>query len=118
MCEYAISFLGAPYRYGGTSKSGIDCSGLIVRIYQDKCGISLPHSARRLFEEGNALSLRSLEVGDLVFFRQGRGTPPSHVGMYLGNGRFIHSESGRGVIITKMGNRYYKPRYAGARRIL
>lgn len=116
--DYAKTFLGTPYRYGGISKSGIDCSGLIVRVYKDICGISLPHSTKSLFNQGSTLSIRSLEIGDLVFFRDERGLSPSHVGMYIGKGRFIHSEGGRGVIITKMNNRYYKQRFAGARRLL
>ena len=111
------SYLGTPYRYGGSDRSGMDCSGLVVRLYRDVCNLHLPHRTIALFRMGTAVSFRSLEPGDLIFFREAPGLEPSHVGVYTGNGRFIHASGSRGVISSRLSESYYRRRYAGARRI-
>ena len=114
LVKRAISWLGTRYKWGGISKKGVDCSGLTRLLYM-KEGISLPHSAKQQFKLGFAVNRVSLLPGDLVFFNT-RG-PITHVGMYIGNGEFIHAANPtRGVRIDSLGSVYYDKRYAGARR--
>ena len=117
LVRQARTYVGVPYRYGGMSRSGMDCSGLVVRLFREVCGIRLPHSTGRLWGAGAAIPLRSMAAGDLVFFRIAGESIPSHVGVYLGRGRFIHASSSRGVIISKLSEDYYKRRLIGLRRI-
>lgn len=116
--DHAQTLVGIPYRYGGSTRSGMDCSGVVVRLFLDIYGIELPHKTSTLYTKGAAVSIRSLRVGDLVFFRYEAQTTPSHVGVFLGNGIFIHASSSKGVILSRLDDDYYKKRYAGARRIL
>ncbi|MBN2031605.1 C40 family peptidase [bacterium] len=115
--QYAESFLGTPYQYGGTDRSGMDCSGLVVRIYKDIYGLNLPHSTEELNKRGTPVHLRSAEVGDLVFFRENRRSPPSHVGIYMGQDTFIHVSSSQGVILSSLEDDYYRIRFYEIRRI-
>ncbi|MHB1458985.1 MAG: C40 family peptidase [Armatimonadota bacterium] len=111
-----LSFVGTRYRYGGTSSRGVDCSGLMKIIYQ-KEGIALPRSARQQFHIGKPVSSGKLSPGDLVFFNT-RGFV-SHVGMYIGNGKFLHAANRKaGVRVDSLGSMYYNKRFIGARRIL
>lgn len=116
--HYAESLLGTPYLYGGTDRSGMDCSGLIVRIYKDIYGLNLPHSTEALNKRGTTVHLRSAEMGDLVFFRENRRSPPSHVGIYMGQNTFIHVSSSQGVILSSLENDYYQTRFYEIRRIV
>jgi cell wall-associated NlpC family hydrolase len=113
----AKSYLGTPYRWGGTDRTGMDCSGLVVRVYQDAYQWQLPHKSSLLYNGGSPVSLRSLEVGDLVFFHQNQGNKISHVGIFLGNGSFIHATTGQGVVLSKLNEAYYRTHYMGARRL-
>lgn len=113
----ALSYHGARYAYGGLSSRGFDCSGFVKYVYQ-KHGINLPHSAGAQFNYGKPLSKSELQPGDLVFFRTGRSRGINHVGIYIGNGKFIHASSARGrVRIDSLNEGYYKARYLGARRL-
>ncbi len=116
--HHAKSFLGTPYLYGGADRSGMDCSGLVVRIYQDIYGLNLPHSTEALNKRGTTVFLRSAEIGDLVFFRENRRSPPSHVGIYMGQDTFIHVSSSQGVILSSLENDYYRIRFYEIRRII
>lgn len=111
----ALSCRGFPYRWGGSRlKSGVDCSGFTRYLYL-KLGIQLPHSARLQFSKGTPVAVLEMMPGDLVFFNT-KG-PLTHVGMYIGDGRFVHaSNPKRGINIDRLASRYYKPRFAGARR--
>ena len=109
-------FLGLPYVYGGTTKAGFDCSGFVQYIYS-QFGIKLNRTASSQANQGVAVSRKDLFPGDLVFFN-GNG----HVGIYIGDNKFVHS-CNRGVVITYLGNdaevgTYYSDRYCGARRII
>jgi cell wall-associated NlpC family hydrolase len=110
----AMSYRGMPYVWGGTGREGFDCSGLTQHLYA-KRGIKLPHSAKMQFARGEPIDRADLQEGDLVFFNT-RG-PISHVGMYIGNDKFIHAANPRrGVTVSSLDEPYYVKRYAGARR--
>ncbi|OYT75638.1 MAG: hypothetical protein CFK49_02080 [Armatimonadetes bacterium JP3_11] len=114
--RHALSYLGARYRYGGSSSRGFDCSGFTAYIYR-RHGINLPHNSSAQYRVGKPVSRSELRPGDLVFFRT-RGSRISHVGIYIGDGKFVHASSARGrVRIDTLNSGYYKQRYVGARRI-
>ncbi len=112
--EDALSYLGTPYVYGGTGPEGFDCSGLICRVFEDN-GIHLPRTVTGMETMGVQVSLEDLVPGDLLIFES-----PKHVGMYIGEGRFIHSSSyqDRGVVITELSQASYTRRYSSARRMI
>lgn len=116
--NHAQSFLGTPYCFGGSDKKCLDCSGLIVRLYQDIYDKQLPQSTQALITLGKGIFLRSLETGDLLFFRLIKEEKVLHVGLYLGKGVFIHASSSKGVILSNIREKYYKQGYIGSRRIL
>ena len=115
---HALSHIGVPYRYGGASpENGFDCSGLVQYVYARGAGVALPRNTQRLSEAGAPVPTDALEPGDLVFFDTLR-KPYSHVGIYLGDQRFIHAPTTGGrVELADMRDRYWQTRYNGARRI-
>lgn len=114
--QAAYSFLGARYRFGGTSREALDCSSFTQQVFRDQ-NIGLPRTAREQFLTGTEVSGGDLlRKGDLVFFRT-YASFPSHVGIYLGNRKMIHASSrGKRVVISSMDTPYYMSRYIGARR--
>ena len=111
----AATQLGAPYRYGGASPRGFDCSGLVYYSYR-KAGIRVPRTTRAQLRNAHRVPPDKLQPGDLVFFRLGRG-PVSHVGIYAGNNRFIHApSSGKRVSSTTMNDPYWQARFIAAGR--
>jgi cell wall-associated NlpC family hydrolase len=114
----ALSFIGVRYKWGGTSPdTGFDCSGLIRYVYSQVTGQSLPGNAREISQVGESIDRSELQPGDLVFFNTLR-RPFSHVGIYLGDSRFVHAPSRGGKVeIVNMTDRYWKTRYNGARRL-
>jgi LysM repeat protein len=111
----ALRYLGVPYVWGGTSFGGVDCSGFVWAVFA-KNGIYLPRTADAQYEEGRRVSTRDLRAGDLVFF-QTYAYGASHVGIYLGNGKFVHASSSDGVRVDQLTEDYYSSRYLGARRL-
>ncbi len=109
----ANRYIGTPYRYGGTTTAGFDCSGFIQRVFSDN-GISVPRTVAQQWSSGTTVGAPS--VGDIVFFATVSGGP-SHNGIYIGNNQFIHSGSSTGVAVTSMSNSYWGARYLGAKRI-
>lgn len=118
LTEYAASLIGTPYRYGGnTPDRGFDCSGFVGHVFQHKLGKTLPRSSEEISRVGVAQKSNNLRPGDLVFYNTLNRTF-SHVGIYLGDGQFIHSpSSGKSVSIVNMSDTYWRKRYNGARRI-
>ncbi len=114
--QTASRFKGVRYRWGGSSRSGFDCSGFTRYVYRQK-GVDLPHSASAQFRRGTPVSRDQLQPGDLVFFQTYR-RGASHVGIYIGNGKFIHASSAGGrVRVDSLNDGYYRARYLGARRV-
>ncbi len=113
------NYLGIPYKWGGTTRQGMDCSAFARAIYRETYGIELPRTSKQMYQLGqNIAGQRNLKPGDLVFFRDTYSGPGiSHVGVYIGNGRFAHASSSKGGVITGLDATYFKKRYAGARRI-
>ncbi|MCX2716614.1 NlpC/P60 family protein [Helicobacter sp. MIT 21-1697] len=113
--ESAHQYLGVPYKWGGTSESGFDCSGLTHSVYRLN-GISLPRSSYEQYNEGDSISKSKLKKGDLVFFITNRGKRVNHVGIYIGNDEFIHAPS-KGKVVSKarLDSTYWTKAYKGAR---
>ena len=114
----ALAEVGTPYVRGGTSpQRGFDCSGLVVYVYRTALGIELPRRVAELKNVGKRVRLRELEPGDLVFYNT-RRQPYSHVGIYVGGGRFVHApRPGARVRVEEIGKPYWRSRFNGARRI-
>lgn len=110
----AMRFMGVPYVWAGTTSSGFDCSGFVMRVYLMH-GIRLPRMADAQYYAGTKVSKADLKPGDLVFFTT-YCPGPSHVGMYIGNAKFIHASSRRGVTISSLNDPYYSARFLGGRR--
>ena len=112
----ALQYLGTPYRFGGASMRGIDCSAFVQRVFR-AVGVDLPRTASRQYELGCVVSRDELVPGDLLFFRDTYRRGISHVGIFIGRSRFIHAAR-RGVTISKLSSRYWARRFATARRLL
>lgn len=117
LLSYAKSLLGKKYSYGASGPNSFDCSGFTMYVYKH-IGISLPHQSGSQSQKGTKVEKNNLIPGDLVFFNT-NGVSISHVGIYVGNGNFIHASSGGGKIeITSLSSSYYVKRYVTARRII
>ena len=113
--DVARSLIGVPYRFGGASPRGMDCSGLVHYAYR-KIGVTVPRTVATQRRHAFPVSLAELQAGDLLFFRL-RGRRVSHVGIYIGDQQFVHApRTGKRVSITRLSNEYWKKRLAGAGR--
>lgn len=109
-------WLGTPYRLGGTTERGIDCSALVQNVFSDTFRLDLPRSTGEQLHAGEPVAREALQVGDLVFFR-----PPGaydHVGIYVGDGHFLHASTSQGVTLSRLDNAYWQRHYWQARRTL
>lgn len=118
----AYSFLGTPYRYGGMTRSGIDCSAFVLSVFGNSLGMHLPRVAASQSEEGERVERSDLHKGDLVFFSHGGGRI-SHVGIVQdvtpdGGVKFIHAATSRGVMISSLSDSYWGPKFRFAKRIV
>ena len=116
----ALSLLGTPYKFGGSNpEKGVDCSGFVKHVYKESAGVALSRSAQEMSKRGEAVARSELKPGDLVFFNT-RKRPNSHVGIYKGDGEFVHAASSRSkkVMVSRMDQAYWASRFDGARRVL
>lgn len=118
--DEAYTYLGTPYRYGGMTRRGIDCSAFVLSVFRESAGINLPRVAAAQAKQGERVDRSDLQKGDLVFFSHGRGI--AHVGIVEsiedGDIKFIHASTSRGVMVSSLNDNYWGPRYRFAKRIL
>ncbi|RYD75757.1 MAG: NlpC/P60 family protein [Sphingobacteriales bacterium] len=107
------NWLGVPYKYAGSNSNGTDCSGLAYNLYLEVYNLKLPRSSDEQYQIINKLKQKNLEAGNLVFFKTEKGKKVSHVGVYLGNNKFIHSSTSKGVRIDDLRDKYYVETYVG-----
>ena len=114
----ALGQIGRPYRYGGTTPAGFDCSGLTQYVYAQH-GLTLPRTSREQFEAGDTIDLDDAEPGDLLFYSFGGGGRIDHVAVYLGDGQAVHApSSGKAVIVAPVAQRWWMDRYVDAVRVI
>ncbi len=115
----ALGLLGVDYKWGGNSpETGLDCSGLVKHVFQEAAGLALPRRAEEMSRAGEPVASGELKPGDLVFFNTLRRAF-SHVGIYIGDGRFVHAPSSGGKVrVERLGQAYWAKRFNGARRLI
>jgi cell wall-associated NlpC family hydrolase len=113
----AMALLGTPYRWGGISENGFDCSGLVNYVFKSAIGIDLPRVSRDMARSGEQVERNALTAGDLVFFSR-RGRRVDHVGIYVGNGQFVHApRTGKDVMVSSLDTGYWSGKFLQARRV-
>ncbi len=111
-------YIKVPYKYGGETKSGIDCSAFTQQVYRNSLNVNLPRTAREQYKVGERIrKMSDLKFGDLVYFNTSAIHYPGHVGIYLGNKLFVHASASKGVIVSSLENAYFSNRFIGATRI-
>ena len=113
--EY-LDWKGTPYRLGGTTRSGVDCSAFVQNIYANSFALAIPRTTKLQSNHGKKIARSQLLVGDLILFRT--SWKVRHVGIYLGENKFLHASTSKGVIISTLNNVYWNDKYWQARRIL
>ena len=114
----ALALLETPYRYGGRTPAGFDCSGFVGFVFSEAAGVVLPRRSEDIGRTGERLDLRDLTAGDLVFFNT-LGRRFSHVGIYIGDNRFVHAPTRGGKVrVERLSDAYWTARYNGARRVV
>ena len=118
---YAKGYMGTPYVYGGNTKGGIDCSGLIHNAFRQQ-GVRVPRTVHELRKKGKRISVDRAKKGDIIFFRTSRKRKLTHAGIVVGTKggipQFIHASTSKGVMVSSLGNSYWKKTYAQTRRLL
>ena len=119
LVQVAESYLGTPYKYGAMSANAVDCSGYVGLVYREVYGVNLPRTSSKMWKKGRALPVSAARPGDLCFFcMSGKKGRIDHVGIYMGNNRFIHASSSGGVMYSDLNDNYLSKRFAGIRRVL
>ncbi len=116
LLEQIDPWMGVPYRSGGSNRSGIDCSAFTMQVLDGCCGYKLPRTSRQQHAYCEPASMETLASGDLLFYAT-RGKGVSHVGIYLGNGKFAHASVSNGVTVSDLSDPYYQKRFISAGRI-
>lgn len=116
LVEEAAGWIGTPYLYGGTTRAGADCSGLVMEVYREVCGVKLPRSSAAQSRWCAPVAPDKMQPGDLVFFAAD-SAQVSHVGMFIGDGRMIHASSSRGVMVSALDNPYWLSRFYSIGRV-
>ncbi len=117
LVQAGFQFLGVRYHLGGSEENGVDCSGLVKKLFS-KFNIELPRTSREQYQQGEKIDRDNLKMGDLVFFSSG-GKRPTHVGIYVGDNKFIHAAlKAKQVIVSDLNKIWYSMRYLGARRVI
>jgi lipoprotein Spr len=114
--QFIRKWMGTPYLFGGMDRGGVDCSGFTAMLYRSVYNIDLPRQAEDQYAAGTRVRDNAMREGDLVFFRNVRRSGIDHVGVYIGDGRFVHASTSSGVVISDLDEAYYRKRFAGARR--
>ncbi|WP_425388932.1 C40 family peptidase [Bacillus marinisedimentorum] len=114
VAKAARRYIGTPYRWGGTTPAGFDCSGFLKHVFA-KQGVNIPRTVSDIWNFGTDVTKPS--VGDILFFQTYK-PGPSHAGIYLGDGKFIHAGSSKGVTVSKLDTSYWKSRYLGTKRMI
>jgi cell wall-associated NlpC family hydrolase len=117
MNKVIAQYMSVPYRSGGTGRFGLDCSGFVYVVYRDYDETRLPLTVRSQYRLDNRVEYDDLTYGDLIFFTTDK-RKVSHVGIYLGEGKFVHASKSRGVVIDNLTDDYWIERYSGARRVV
>lgn len=118
LVKEATAWLGTPYKYGGNTRSGVDCSGFVYHVFRNSLDIILPRNSGKQHDYCRKISKKDLSTGDLVFFATTRGSKKvSHVGLYVGDGKMIHASTSRGVVCQNLSDDYYTRTFVGAGRI-
>lgn len=118
LVKEATAWLGTPYKYGGNTRSGVDCSGFVYHVFRNSLDITLPRNSGKQHDYCRKISKKDLSTGDLVFFATTRGSKKvSHVGLYVGDGKMIHASTSRGVVCQNLSDDYYTRTFVGAGRI-
>lgn len=117
LLKRALALLGTPYRWGGTATNGFDCSGLVGYVFKTALGIELPRVSRDMANSGERIDRSALTAGDIVFFKV-HGKRVDHVGIYVGNGQFLHAPStGKDVMVSRLDQGYWSGKFMEARRV-
>ena len=114
--QYFLAWHGVPYKIGGNDKRGIDCSGFVHLTYKNALGVNVPRSTKLLSKTGKEIPRKQLAVGDLVFFKT--GFSKQHVGIYMGNGQFIHASTSKGVMKSSLKSPYWSKNYWKSTRVI
>jgi lipoprotein Spr len=112
------AYIGTPYKFGGDTRRGMDCSGFVCKVFRESFKIQLTHNASQQYIRSTKILSSDLRLGDLVFFSINRSGSIGHVGIYLGKNYFAHASVSSGVIVSNLTEKYYRLRYVGAGRVL
>lgn len=115
MLEFIDEWYGVPYRYGGTSKKGVDCSAFVNFFMSAVYGVTVPRNSKEQYSYAKRIKKKHLEEGDLIFFNTRGGI--SHVGVYLANNKFVHASTSNGVVISDLDDDYFAKRYIASGRV-
>ncbi|RZK22168.1 MAG: NlpC/P60 family protein [Hymenobacter sp.] len=116
LLQTIVDWIGTPYSFGASSRRGTDCSGFVTQVYKKVYGITLTHSSRAMFGSAKRVAKNDMKAGDLVFFSHGRGNI-YHVGIYLKDGKFAHSATNGGVMVSSLNQAYYHRNFYAAGRV-